>query len=98
MILLTGATGFIGRALVDYLSQKSISLVAAVRRSEDRLPEDVKKVCVGDLSTKTDFREALRGVETVVHLAARVHVMNETLEDPLPLPNRSLFVPSSSNY
>ena len=37
---------------------------------------------VGDIGPETDWSEALNGVDTVVHLAARVHVMNDTASDP----------------
>jgi UDP-glucose 4-epimerase len=38
---------------------------------------------VADLSGSTDWREVLKGIDTVVHCAARVHVMRETEADPL---------------
>ena len=38
---------------------------------------------VGDLDANTDWHEVLKGIDTVVHCAGRVHVMRETAADPL---------------
>lgn len=40
-------------------------------------------MCVGEIAGTTNFAEALVGITTVVHLAARVHVMRDTAADPL---------------
>jgi len=40
-------------------------------------------VVVGDIGPETDWSEALDGIEGIVHLAARVHVMRESAADPL---------------
>ena len=77
-ILVTGATGFLGRAVVDHLIERGRSVRAAVRR--DPGPG---AVAVGDLSAATDWSAALAGVDTVVHCAARAHVLKETAADPL---------------
>lgn len=79
-ILVTGATGFVGRALIPVLRDAGHEVVAAVRGASDL---DVEQRVVGDLGPDTDWRAALEGIEAVVHLAARVHVMNETAADPL---------------
>lgn len=82
-ILITGATGFVGRRLLTTLSQNSaLPLIAAVRKPTD-LPTHVHQALVADLDAQTDWRQALRGVDVVVHLAARVHVMSEQTHDPL---------------
>lgn len=44
--------------------------------------ESVDTVLVDDLADRTSIREAMRGVDVVVHLAARVHVMDEHAADP----------------
>jgi len=77
-VLITGANGFVGKALCDHLAAKGYDLVRAVRQSGG-------DISVGDLSDKTDWRQALEGVESVVHLAARVHVMDDRADDPLAL-------------
>jgi nucleoside-diphosphate-sugar epimerase len=85
MILVTGATGFVGGALVKQLAADLTfrGVVAAVRREASAWPEGVQRVPVGDLVPTTDWRAALQGVDAVVHCAARVHVMQDDAADPL---------------
>lgn len=85
-VLVTGATGFVGRALCAELLRHGHAVCAALRRAEDltRLAlEGVDAIAVGTVNAATDWRNALAGCETVVHLAARVHVMREEAADPL---------------
>jgi nucleoside-diphosphate-sugar epimerase len=85
VILITGATGFVGKALVQRLlaDDESRRLVVAVRRGGQRWPEQVLPTVTGDLNPSTDWSIALEGVAVVVHSAARVHVMHDTEADPL---------------
>lgn len=85
MILITGATGFVGKALVQRLlaDDESRRLIVAVRRGGQRWPEQVQPIVTGDLNPSTDWSIALKGVAVVVHSAARVHVMHDTEADPL---------------
>lgn len=77
-ILITGATGFVGRDLISKLdSDKNYKVVAAVRRSNSKLVGSAKKVVVGEISERTDWSAALESVEVVVHLAGRAHVLND---------------------
>jgi nucleoside-diphosphate-sugar epimerase len=80
-VLVTGASGFVGAAAVHALAAAGHQVVAAVRR-DVALPASVCPVRVADLGPHTDWTEALEGVEAVVHLAARAHVMDETEADP----------------
>lgn len=87
-VLVTGAAGFIGGALVERLLAEGVPTVAAVRRPPPRPasghpPTRAKVVAVGDIGPHTDWRDPLAGVDCVVHLAARVHVMREQAADPL---------------
>lgn len=82
-VLLTGSTGFIGSALTRHLQQQGYALTAAVRHCTDDLPAGVRPVVTGGLLPDTDWTQALTGVDTVIHLAARVHVMHDTTADPL---------------
>lgn len=85
MILVTGATGFIGNSLTNRLAaDRSFNgVVAAVRRLGVSWPKRVQAVQVGDLLPTTDWSMALQGVLAVVHCAARVHVMHDDATDPL---------------
>jgi len=78
--LVSGANGFVGSALCDTLQQRHIDVVAAVRKVEK-----AGQLAVGNLDDKTQWGSALEGVDAVIHLAARVHVMNDTASDPLAL-------------
>ncbi|MGH7512774.1 MAG: UDP-glucose 4-epimerase family protein [Gemmatimonadales bacterium] len=79
-VLVTGASGFIGRALCDTLSARGMSVRAAVRRPSS-MTGDVRMV--GEIGPDTEWRRALHGMDAVVHLAARVHVMRDAAADPL---------------
>jgi nucleoside-diphosphate-sugar epimerase len=54
-----------------------------VRRNDGIVHPDILQVNVGEINGKTDWSSALEGIDCVIHLAARVHVMNETSVDPL---------------
>jgi len=83
-VLVTGATGFIGSALVSILSSKEgFEPVAVVRRQQSGLPAVIQTVQVGDLNADTNWELALKNIQVVVHAAARVHVMKDTKTDPL---------------
>lgn len=85
-ILVTGASGFIGNALVSWLLRHGRSVRAAVRTPEKRgsfVDGDCEVVVVGDIDSTTDWTRALEGIDVVVHLAGRAHVLDETSSDPL---------------
>ena len=82
-ILVTGASGFIGSALVPTLNAAGCATRRAVRRLPEQHPRDGETAAVGDVDGATDWAGALRGIETVVHLVARTHVLRETASDPL---------------
>lgn len=80
-ILITGADGFVGAALCDRLRNEVIPLRGVVRRLKSPLDSDQNMVAVGDISARTDWSSALQDVTEVVHLAARMHLMNESSHD-----------------
>ncbi|NNC27756.1 SDR family oxidoreductase [Longimicrobium terrae] len=80
-VLVTGARGFVGRAVCQALEAAGRPVRRALRTPPEDAPGGDVAV-VGDLSEATDWSAALRGVDAVVHLAARVHVMNDTAADP----------------
>lgn len=83
-VLITGASGFIGSAVVNRLAIHShFTPRAAVRRDTNHFPSTVDVAQVGDLDLNTNWSAALRGVSTVIHTAARVHVLNDSSADPL---------------
>lgn len=85
-ILVTGASGFVGRALIDVLAEEGYPLTALVRDENTSLANNVAHLVIGDignLSQQTDedrqaLNQTLKKADVVIHLAARVHVMNDT--------------------
>jgi nucleoside-diphosphate-sugar epimerase len=77
-ILITGANGFIGSEVCKKLLIGGHEIVPAMRTKD--CPS---AVLVGDLTGKTYWGAALNGCDSVIHLAARVHVMNEVESDAL---------------
>jgi UDP-glucose 4-epimerase len=82
-LLVTGANGFVGRALVSQFIDRGRTVVGTVRHDSRDLPPRVARIVVGDLASDTDWRAALAGIDVVIHLAARVHVMRDSVDDPL---------------
>jgi nucleoside-diphosphate-sugar epimerase len=81
-VLVTGANGFLGRPLCAYLTERGHSVAAAVRSRAAGVVAASETLVTGDLSASPDLREVLAGVEAVVHLAGRAHVMRDTSVDP----------------
>jgi len=84
LVVVTGAGGFIGRALVAHFRETQRPYRAALRIGTKAMPSAGAVSIVRDLATAADSELAalLEGATAVVHLAARVHVMRETLADP----------------
>lgn len=84
-VLITGSTGFVGRALLTQLQARpDFHLRTSLRQATPARESDpVNSILVGNMHANTDWRAALSDIDTVVHLAARVHVMQE--QDPNPL-------------
>ncbi len=70
-IFITGANGFVGKNLIAVLKKRNLSFIAGDRS------------LYGDLVTQDNWSEILRGCASIIHLAERVHVMEETSMDPL---------------
>jgi nucleoside-diphosphate-sugar epimerase len=81
-LLVTGATGFIGRQVCVQAKRNGWVVRAAVRGNAT-LPNDIDPFVLQDLDATVDWSRALVGVDTVIHLAARAHVLVETAPDSL---------------
>lgn len=83
-ILLTGASGFVGQALLGAISARAdFSLLALVRSPLRNIPANVTSLQISGLGPDADLHSALQGIDAVIHSAARVHVMQDAASDPL---------------
>jgi len=85
-ILVTGATGFVGKALVNELLDAKHNVVACVRRHSSELRSEVEQIIIGDiglLDEKNTLNDCMKNIDVVVHTAARVHIMKDRASDPL---------------
>lgn len=78
-ILITGGTGFIGQHLSARLVSENCNVLYAVRDASQM----EGALLVDDIGPETSWGQILSGVNTIVHLAARVHIMHDTAADPL---------------
>jgi len=86
-VLITGANGFIGRALCVTLKEHGYPVHAAIRkeRNASHIPEGVFPKVIGNIDGTTQWDHVLEGMDVVVHLAARVHIMQEQSRAPIGL-------------
>jgi nucleoside-diphosphate-sugar epimerase len=84
-VLVTGATGFIGKALCRRILAEGWNVRGAIRSSTKKaiLPQGVDGVEIGTIDSETKWEPALDDIDAVVHLAARAHVMDESSADPI---------------
>ncbi|MCF6207916.1 MAG: SDR family oxidoreductase [Ghiorsea sp.] len=82
-ILITGATGFVGGAIICELLKFDMPIIASVRNNSGLVPNEVNQIKISDISSSTNWVPALGGVDVVIHTAARVHVMDDSSADPL---------------
>jgi len=90
-VLITGANGFVGKRVCLRLRREGCIVRGAVRRLDCNSIDDARWrtslnggiIAVGNIDGSTDWSQALDGIDVVVHLAARVHVVREISKDPL---------------
>lgn len=84
-LLVTGGNGFIGKNLCYSLVQKNHVVRSAVRRADVSGRSSIKaeEVIIGNIGPDTNWQDALKDVDVVIHLAARVHVLKETAADSM---------------
>ena len=83
-VLVTGATGFVGCMLIPHLLECGHKVTAVIRQKTledveiDR--ERITPYIINDLTSSVNWQKALEGVDAVIHLAARVHVLKDVSE------------------
>lgn len=82
-VLVTGASGFVGRSLHSALSLRKNEIVVTTRTAQSEQNAASNSIVVSNIGATTNWSSALSGADAVVHLAARVHVMRDTAIDPL---------------
>ncbi len=83
-LLITGANGFIGRALISKLAlQTNYFIRASVRKKTIQFPRQIEVFENMEASSNTNWNDALRDIDVVIHLLARVHVMHDKVANPL---------------
>jgi UDP-glucose 4-epimerase len=87
-VLVTGASGFIGRALVADLAAAGRPVRAAMRQPADIFARQVEVVAVSDLTRPVEWRALLKGIDTVVHLAGIAHAGPGIAEEAYDRVNR----------
>jgi len=83
MVAVTGAAGFVGRAVCRLLAERGHEVAGLVRTAGAGLPSGVAERVCGDLEQTAALSEFFANVDVVLHLAARVHRMHEDAADPL---------------
>jgi UDP-glucose 4-epimerase len=87
-VLVTGASGFIGRALVADLAAAGHPVRAAMRQPADVFARQVEVIAVSDLTRPVEWRALLKGIDTVVHLAGIAHAGPGIAEETYDRVNR----------
>lgn len=82
-LMITGATGFVGNALLNKLLREQYELVAVTRAVSRTLKKSTVRTVARELTAEQHWGDILQGVDVVVHLAARVHLMKDNAVDPL---------------
>ncbi|MCC8934861.1 NAD-dependent epimerase/dehydratase family protein [Rhizobium sp. 'Codium 1'] len=77
--LVTGASGFVGSHFMEEMKRRGLPVRGVTRGTVPGL------ITIKTYGPEMNWSNCLKGVDTVVHLAARVHVMRETASDPLSL-------------
>jgi nucleoside-diphosphate-sugar epimerase len=88
-ILVTGASGFVGRALVEDLAAQGHRVRAAMRQPADIFSRAVEVVAVSDLARPLEWRPLLSDINAVVHLAGIAHITSGVAEDLYDRVNRA---------
>ena len=82
-IFITGSSGFVGKPLCVEAHDSGHEVIAAVRGCTQIFSEQIEQFKIADLSEEIDWVNALQGVDVVIHVAARAHIMNDNAINPV---------------
>ena len=83
-VLVTGATGFVGRTVIEALiADKDYEPVAATRNCNSIFSKNIQIILMGDLDPSNSWNDSFENVQVVIHTAARVHIMKDPELDPI---------------
>ncbi len=84
-ILITGATGFIGQRLTaELLAQTTHRITVLTRKHKTHLPSKVRTILIDSIENISNYAQQLSGIDVIIHLAARVHRMDDTARNTYP--------------
>jgi nucleoside-diphosphate-sugar epimerase len=83
VVLITGATGFVGSEIVKQLLVKDLGVIATARTDNLELPDGTQRFIAGDFAESINWSSVLPDIDVVIHTAARVHIMDDSAADPL---------------
>jgi nucleoside-diphosphate-sugar epimerase len=78
-VMVTGATGFVGSALLEQLAVERRQTMAMSRKAV----AGCETAIIADITGSTDYGDCFKDIGCLIHTAARVHVMDEGSDDPL---------------
>lgn len=82
-ILITGATGFIGRSLVNAIHKiPGWNIIAVVRKVDSDFPDNIRQFEIKDIYLQKDWSDVLKNTDVIIHTAARVHIMSDSSVNP----------------
>lgn len=81
-IFITGGSGFVGMEVLRKLPAHKYRPIV-VSRGNHKFKGRFEEILVDGINADTDWSDSLRGCDVVIHLAARVHIMNDASSDPL---------------
>lgn len=84
-LLVTGGSGFVGRALVEGALKRGMMVNVSSRQSPKSIYPNMKHFFANNIDLTTDWKQELNNVQYVVHCAGRAHVINDKASDPLAL-------------
>ncbi|MDQ5767552.1 UDP-glucose 4-epimerase family protein [Thiothrix subterranea] len=83
-LLITGSSGFIGSSLLLSLkSTRTYSITTVIRNKKNQDGVEDRSIVMNTIDQDSDWSETLFGINTVIHLAARAHILNDQVSNPL---------------